>query len=164
MIGLLCLLVGYLVVLMYVQGEYLFAIMTLILSSVGLYIFANRKAYARRYVYPGVAGMGLFVLFPLICTIAIAFTNYSSTNQLAQERATRVLLDRSYQAGKTFNFGLYPAGDEWKLALTDGESGKTYLSDAFKFGGEQKLTLKRLRPCRKVNVPTCVSSPRIAVH
>lgn len=83
-IGLLCLLVGYLVVLMYVQGEYLFAIMTLILSSVGLYIFANRKAYAWRYVYPGVAGMGLFVLFPLICTIAIAFTNYSSTNQLAQ--------------------------------------------------------------------------------
>ncbi|MBG0525135.1 maltose ABC transporter permease MalF, partial [Enterobacter cloacae] len=129
-IGLLCLLVGYLVVLMYVQGEYLFAIMTLILSSAGLYIFANRKAYAWRYVYPGVAGMGLFVLFPLICTIAIAFTNYSSTNQLAQERATQVLLDRSYQAGKTFNFGLYPAGDEWKLALTDGESGKTFISDA----------------------------------
>ena len=69
-IGLLCLLVGYLVVLMYAQGEYLFAIMTLILSSVGLYIFSNRKAYAWRYVYPGLAGMGLFVLFPLICTIA----------------------------------------------------------------------------------------------
>ena len=43
-IGLLCLLVGYLVVLMYVQGEYLFAIMSLILSSAGLYIFANRHA------------------------------------------------------------------------------------------------------------------------
>jgi maltose/maltodextrin transport system permease protein len=123
-IGALGLLVGYLVVLMYVQGEYLFAIMTLILSSVGLYIFANRKAYAWRYVYPGVAGMGLFVLFPLICTIAIAFTNYSSTNQLAQERAQQVLMDRSYQAGKTFNFGLYPAGDEWKLALSDDASGK----------------------------------------
>ncbi|WP_395299726.1 maltose ABC transporter permease MalF [Enterobacter quasiroggenkampii] len=141
-IGLLCLLVGYLVVLMYVQGEYLFAIMTLILSSAGLYIFANRKAYAWRYVYPGVAGMGLFVLFPLICTVAIAFTNYSSTNQLAQERAQQVLLDRSYQAGKTFNFGLYPAGNEWKLALTDEASGKYYVSDAFKFGGEQKLALK----------------------
>jgi maltose/maltodextrin transport system permease protein len=105
--------------------EYLFAIMTLILSSAGLYIFANRKAYAWRYVYPGVAGMGLFVLFPLICTIAIAFTNYSSTNQLAQERAQQVLMDRSYQAGKTFNFGLYPAGNEWKLALTDEEAAKT---------------------------------------
>jgi hypothetical protein len=51
-IGLLCLLVGYLVVLMYAQGEYLFAILTLILSSAGLYIFTNRKAYAWRYVYP----------------------------------------------------------------------------------------------------------------
>lgn len=51
-LGLLGLLVGYLVVLMYAQGEYLFAITTLILSSAGLYIFANRKAYAWRYVYP----------------------------------------------------------------------------------------------------------------
>lgn len=42
-IGLLGLLVGYLVVLMYVQGEYLFAIMTLILSSVGLYILPIAK-------------------------------------------------------------------------------------------------------------------------
>lgn len=67
-LGLLGLLVGYLVVLMYAQGEYLFAITTLILSSAGLYIFANRKAYAWRYVYPGMAGMGLFVLFPLVCT------------------------------------------------------------------------------------------------
>ena len=63
-LGLLGLLVGYLVVLMYAQGEYLFAITTLILSSAGLYIFANRKAYAWRYVYPGMAGMGLFVLIP----------------------------------------------------------------------------------------------------
>ncbi|HDT6546951.1 TPA: maltose ABC transporter permease MalF [Kluyvera ascorbata] len=141
-IGLLGLLVGYLVVLMYAQGEYLFAIMTLILSSAGLYIFANRKTYAWRYVYPGMAGMGLFVLFPLICTIAIAFTNYSSTNQLTFERAQQVLMDRSYQAGKSYNFSLFPAGDEWQLALTDGESGKNYLSDAFKIGGEQKLQLK----------------------
>ncbi|HBR8372957.1 TPA: maltose ABC transporter permease MalF [Klebsiella pneumoniae subsp. pneumoniae] len=118
-IGLLCLLVGYLVVLMYAQGEYLFAIMTLILSSVGLYIFANRKAYAWRYVYPGLAGMGLFVLFPLICTIAIAFTNYSSTNQLTFERAQQVLMDRSFQAGKAYNFTLIPAGDEQKLALKE---------------------------------------------
>ena len=79
-LGLLGLLVGYLVVLMYAQGEYLFAITTLILSSAGLYIFANRKAYAWRYVYPGMAGMGLFVLFPLVCTIAIAPTKLTYKN------------------------------------------------------------------------------------
>ena len=136
------LLVGYLVVLMYARGEYLFAIMTLMLSSAGLYIFARRKTYAWRYVYPGVAGMGLFVIFPLVCTIAIAFTNYSSTNQLTFERAQQVLLDRTYQAGKSFNFGLWPEGDKWRLALSDGENGKRYLSDAFTFGGEQKLPLR----------------------
>jgi maltose/maltodextrin transport system permease protein len=115
--------------------------MTLILSSAGLYIFANRKAYAWRYVYPGVAGMGLFVLFPLICTIAIAFTNYSSTNQLAQERAAGA--DGSLISRRA-NLQLRPVsrGNEWKLALTDEESGKNYVSDAFKFGGEQKLALK----------------------
>ncbi|EKY3223940.1 maltose ABC transporter permease MalF [Cronobacter dublinensis] len=139
--GLLGLLVGYLVVLMYAQGEYLFAIMTLILSSVGLYIFANRRAYAWRYIYPGLAGMGLFVLFPLACTIAIAFTNYSSTNQLTQERARQVLMDRKYQAGDSYTFGLYPSGEQWRLALTDGAGGKYFVSEPFKFGGEQKLKL-----------------------
>ncbi|EOU5046181.1 maltose ABC transporter permease MalF [Escherichia coli] len=143
-LGLLGLLVGYLVVLMYAQGEYLFAITTLILSSAGLYIFANRKAYAWRYVYPGMAGMGLFVLFPLVCTIAIAFTNYSSTNQLTFERAQEVLLDRSWQAGKTYNFGLYPAGDEWQLALSDitailPDGNKVMMSSLRQFSGTQPL-------------------------
>ncbi|WP_058912415.1 maltose ABC transporter permease MalF [Entomohabitans teleogrylli] len=140
-IALLGLLVGYLVVLMYAQGEYLFAIMTLILSSAGLYIFANRRAYAWRYVYPGLAGMGLFVLFPLVCTIAIAFTNYSSTNQLTFERAQQVLMDRQYQAGSAYNFALYPDGDKWQLALTDGASSKNYISEPFAFSGEQHLKL-----------------------
>lgn len=99
--------------------------------------------------------MGLFVLFPLVCTIAIAFTNYSSTNQLTFERAQEVLLDRSRQAGKTYNFGLYPAGDEWQLALSDGETGKNYLSDAFKFGGEQKLQLKETTAQPEANARIC---------
>ena len=142
-IGLLCLLVGYLVVLMYAQGEYLFAIMTLILSSVGLYIFANRKAYAWRYVYPGVAGMGLFVLFPLICTIAIAFTNYSSTNQLTFERAQSVLMDRQFQTGKTFTFGLYPSDNQWRLQLTNPDDSSVLISAPFSLDatGEKKVTV-----------------------
>ncbi len=138
-IAALGLLSGYLVVLMYAQGEYLFAILTLVLCSVGLYIFANRRAYAWRYVYPGLAGMGLFVLFPLIATIAIAFTNYSSTNQLTFERAQQVLMDRTYQAGKALNFGLYPQQDKWRLALSDGD--QHYLSEPFAFGDEQTLEM-----------------------
>ncbi|ACR67458.1 maltose ABC transporter permease MalF [Edwardsiella ictaluri] len=130
-VSLLTLLTGYLTIVMYAQGEYLFAMLTLILLGGGLYIFANRRAYAWRYVYPGLAGMGLFVLFPLICTIAIAFTNYSSTNQLSQERAQSVLLQRLFTSGQTYTFSLYPDGGQWRLQLTDAQSGQRYLSGPF---------------------------------
>ncbi|CDL80040.1 Maltose transport system permease protein malF [Xenorhabdus cabanillasii JM26] len=115
---------GYLTVLMYAQGEYLFAMLTLVLLGSGIYIFVNSRAYAWRYTYPGIAGMALFVLFPLICTIAIAFTNYSSTNQLTLERAKTVLMSRQYQTGESFDFKLYPEAERWVLALSIKDSSK----------------------------------------
>lgn len=139
LVGIGCLLVGYLLVLMYAQGEYLFALVTLVVSAAGLWIYTNRRAYAWRYVYPGLAGMALFVLFPLACTVAIAFTNYSSTNQLSEARAQQVLLSRQYQAGDAMNFALYPQGDRWQLALSAGEN--SFLSVPFTLGGEQQLSL-----------------------
>ncbi|MFB6327471.1 maltose ABC transporter permease MalF [Pantoea deleyi] len=144
LIGIGCLLVGYLLVLMYAQGEYLFALLTLILSALGLWIYGNRRAYAWRYVYPGVAGMALFVLFPLACTIAIAFTNYSSSNQLTFERAQQVLLNRAFQSGEAVSFSLFPAGDRWQLALSDGS--EHYLSPPFQFGAEQTLKMTPAPP------------------
>ncbi|WP_145561846.1 maltose ABC transporter permease MalF [Yersinia aldovae] len=140
-IGVLSLFTCYLIILMYAQGEYLFAIVTLTLVSLGLYVFANRRAYAWRYVYPGVAGMGLFVLFPLICTIAIAFTNYSSTNQLTFERAQSVLMDRQFQTGKTLTFGLYPSDSQWRLQLTNPDDSTVLISEPFSFDatGEQRI-------------------------
>ncbi|MBP2169309.1 maltose/maltodextrin transport system permease protein [Erwinia toletana] len=143
-LALCTLLSGYLVVLMYVQGEYLFAILTLILLSTGLAIFAQRRASAWRYVWPGLAGMGLFVLFPLACTIAIAFTNYSSTNQLTFERAQQVLMDRQFQSGSGYNFALWPQGDQWILALTGADNAQ-FVSAPFRFDTtkEQTLTLSK---------------------
>lgn len=143
-ISLLACFTGYLIVLMYAQGEYLFAVLTLILSSLGLYIYGNRHAYSWRYVYPGLAGMGLFVLFPLICTIAIAFTNYSSTNQLTFERAQSVLMGREFQGGKALNFALYPAGDQWQLALTSADDSETLVSPPFTFDASAPKTLEML--------------------
>ena len=141
-ISTLSLLTCYLIVLMYAQGEYLFAIVTLILVSLGLYVFANRRAYAWRYVYPGVAGMGLFVLFPLICTIAIAFTNYSSTNQLTFERAQSVLMDRQFQTDNTFTFGLYPSGNQWRLQLTNPDDNTVLISEPFSFDAVGEHSVK----------------------
>ncbi|EQC01934.1 maltose transporter membrane protein [Photorhabdus temperata subsp. temperata M1021] len=139
----LCILfTGYLVVLMYSQGEYLFAMLTLVLLGTGIYVFANRNTYAWRYAYPGIAGMGLFVLFPLICTIAIAFTNYSSTNQLTFERAQSVLMSRQYQSGQTFTFRLYPKSDLWVLALDAPGQTKQLVSEPFSLSVTEETTLR----------------------
>ncbi|WP_340615799.1 maltose ABC transporter permease MalF [Xenorhabdus entomophaga] len=140
-VGVCLLFTGYLVVLMYAQGEYLFAMLTLILLGSGIYVFANRKAYVWRYTYPGIAGIGLFILFPLICTIAIAFTNYSSTNQLTFERAQTVLMSRQYQAGQSFNYKLYPASDKWVLALSVPDSTQPLVSMPFSFSETEDITL-----------------------
>jgi maltose/maltodextrin transport system permease protein len=72
------------------------------------------SAQAWRYLFPGVAGMLLFVAFPLLFTMQIGFTNFSSNNLLSQERAREYLLEQTApdQAG-TLGFTLHPDGDEY---------------------------------------------------
>ena len=135
------LLAGYFIVLMYARGEYLFAMLTLVLSGLGLFIYGNRRAYTWRYIYPGLAGMALFVLFPLVCTIVIAFTNYSSVHQLTFERAQSVLLERQFRADKAWNFALWPTGEKWRLALTSPDNGDVLVSPPFAFTPDSPQTL-----------------------
>ncbi len=141
LVGVCLLFTGYLVVLMYAQGEYLFAMLTLVLLGSGIYVFSNRKTYVWRYTYPGIAGIGLFILFPLICTIAIAFTNYSSTNQLTFKRAQAVLMSRHYQTGEPFNFKLYPVSGQWVLALNAADSENSLISEPFVLTGSEEIIL-----------------------
>ena len=123
----------YLVVLMYSQGEYLFAILTLVILTSGVYIFSSKKVYAWRYVYPGLMGMAIFILFPLVATIAIAFTNYSSTNQLSFERAISVLGEQRYFAADKYDFKLYPQQDDsYILVLHNNNSGQDFASAPIK--------------------------------
>ncbi|NMS58511.1 maltose ABC transporter permease MalF, partial [Vibrio parahaemolyticus] len=78
--------------------------------------------YAHRYIYPGIAGMILFILFPLAYTIGLAFTNYSAKNQLSFDRAQNVLLDRTYQSGDSYPFTLYKTEQGHQLVVEkDGE-------------------------------------------
>ncbi|SUT93806.1 maltose ABC transporter permease MalF [Actinobacillus lignieresii] len=129
-IGLLYLLSFYLVFTIYLQGEILFALLVLVVVTAGIYIFSNKSTYHWRYVYPGVAAMGIFVLFPLICTVVIAFTNYSGSNQLSFEQVLRNLQSQTYAAGERLDFKLIEANNnQYQIALTSKESQKNYLSD-----------------------------------
>lgn len=111
---------GYATILMYSRGELAFALLTVILTTLALYIFGSKKTYAHRYIYPGVAGMILFILFPLVYTTSLAFTNYSAKNQLSFERAQSVLMDRTFQSGESYPFNLYKTDTGYRIIVTNG--------------------------------------------
>lgn len=121
-LGLIGLVNGYAATLMYLNGEFQFAMLTVIVTALGLYFFASHKTYAHRYIYPGIAGMIIFVLFPLFYTVNLAFTNYSGKNQLTFERAQSVFLERTYMSGKSYPFTLHQSAQGYQLSVqVDGQ-------------------------------------------
>ncbi len=124
---------GYATILMYSRGEIAFALLTILLTALALYIFSSKKTYAHRYIYPGIAGMILFILFPLAYTVGLAFTNYSAKNQLSFERAQQVLLDRTYQSGESYPFTLYKTGDGHQIVIKQGD--KLLATPVFQING-----------------------------
>jgi maltose/maltodextrin transport system permease protein len=114
---------GYAAVMMYAGGAQVFAVLDVLVVSVGLYVFLNRKTYAQRYIFPGVAGMVVFIIFPLAYTIGIAFTNYSEANLLSLEHARDYHLKKTYKAaGGEFDFTLLEEEDHrFRLLLKQGD-------------------------------------------
>ncbi len=130
---------GYATVLMYSRGETAFALLTVVLTALALYIFGSKKTYAHRYIYPGIAGMILFIIFPLVYTVGLSLTNYSSTNQLSFERAQSVLLERTFQGGDSYPFSLYQTDKGARLVVEMPEA--RYATKPFDFAALPAQTL-----------------------
>ncbi|MGB1951182.1 MAG: maltose ABC transporter permease MalF [Marinobacter sp.] len=112
----------YLIFALYAQQEFVFAMLFLVLTSAAVLVFVNRRLYAHRYIFPAVAGMGLFVIFPLMYTVGIGFTNYSATNLLSFERVQENLLARSYQSDSIrYEYQLFETDGGYVLYLQDGD-------------------------------------------
>ncbi len=155
----------YLVMLMYSQGEYLFAILTLVILTSGVYVFTSGKVYAWRYVYPGIMGMTIFILFPLVATIAIAFTNYSGTNQLSFDRAVTVLQGQRYFEGDKYDFKLYPQqNNQYKLALTNTTTQQTFVSESIALGTEEVTVTEQVAPEGEVAALRVITQNRPALQ
>ncbi len=80
---------------LWAAGQPLAAVGVLALGGSALYVYGTATSVAWKYLFPGVAGMLVFVAFPLLYTVQIGFTNYSSSNLLAYERARAYLLDQA---------------------------------------------------------------------
>src|SRR5258706_16427264 len=108
----------FLVFLIYQSGQPVWAVLALGLFGLGFFIYLSNVAFAYRYLFPGLAGMAIFVAFPLLFTAQIGFTNYSSTNLLSFERATSYFLDQlAPSEGTIFTYTLHSYGSEFRLSL-----------------------------------------------
>ena len=102
----------------YAAGQPVLAIAALALFAAGLYVYVSRAVVAWRYLFPGVTGMLLFVAFPLIYTMWIGFTNYSSTHLLSQARVKAYLLEQTVpDEDHSLEFSLHPQADGLRLVL-----------------------------------------------
>ncbi|MBK6854471.1 MAG: maltose ABC transporter permease MalF [Burkholderiales bacterium] len=115
----------YLVTVVYAVGETLLAGTLLVILSLALWTYTSAKTMALRYLFPGVAAAVVFVVFPMVYTIAIGFTNYSSRNLLDYERARSYFLDETFRGpGPGYAFSLHGEGREYRLRLQDQDDEK----------------------------------------
>jgi maltose/maltodextrin transport system permease protein len=101
----------WLVARMYALGEPVWAIGTLTLLGVGLYIYLSARTTAARYLFPGLAAMLVFVVFPMLLTLRLSTTNFSAANLLSYERARAYLLEQtSRDESRSYAFTLHGSG------------------------------------------------------
>ena len=131
----------YLVFNIYLAGNPWIALALLIIICVGAYTYLAEAAYTYRYLFPGLLGFGLFVIFPITYMVYLSFTKYSSQNLLYFDRALALLRQETYPVGNaSYSYKLYEQGDgEYILYLQDGsDPTKRFVSAPFQLNaGEQ---------------------------
>ncbi|QDQ29046.1 maltose ABC transporter permease MalF [Chitinimonas arctica] len=112
----------------YLAGQALLAVVCLAILGVAVFVYSSAKAYAFRYLFPGLLAAVVFVLFPLAYTFGIGFSNYSSKNLLSFERARQYFLDESYVVdGESYAFTLHADGPSYRLRL-ENDKGDVFVT------------------------------------
>ncbi|KPC50640.1 maltose ABC transporter permease MalF [Amantichitinum ursilacus] len=134
-VGVLALLAGLaLVPVFYKAHQPVFAGGMIVVLGIAVWIYTSARAYAYRYVVPGVLAVIVFIVFPMAYTLGISFTNYSSQHLLSRERATDVLLQKKIAGDASMNLKLFRVGDKYQLFFSsDDEGAPSYTSEPFAF-------------------------------
>jgi ABC-type sugar transport system permease subunit len=115
---------------MYADGVWQLATVLLVITVFINAIFLREELYPLRWMSPGIALMLLMVVYPIIFTIYIAFTNFSTGHLLTKEQAISVLGQTRFlpENAVTYEWVAYrsPAG-EYVLALIS-DSGEVSLA------------------------------------
>ncbi len=119
----------YVVAKIYVAGQFMLALACLAVLAFGVFVYTSSRSYSYRYLFPGLMATLVFVVFPILYTFAISFTNYSSRNLLTFERAKQYFLEQTYmvEGGQSYAFTLHRDGRAFRVRLED-EQGTVFVS------------------------------------
>ncbi len=132
---------------LFAAGQPLVAVGVLAVGGAALYVYGTAQTVAWKYLFPGVAGMLVFVAFPLLYTVQIGFTNYSSNNLLEFERAKAYLLDQTVaDETQALNYSLHKDGTALRLKLTpqEGAAGDVLVSPPLNFPSNAPVVLQAI--------------------
>lgn len=112
-----------------------------------------------RWISPALALMTLLVLYPLIYTVYVAFTNYGDGHLLTEQQAVKQVLRETYlpEDGDNFSWQPYVRGEgEYALLLTD-EAGATFWLDV-NAATLEPVTIEGTEPPTELNGFTFMSA------
>jgi maltose/maltodextrin transport system permease protein len=90
----------------------------LVVAALALWTYTSKRSGALRYVLPGIATALVFVIFPMLYTLGLGFTNYSARNLLDFERARANLLEETLWVEHSERaFTLHAEGKQFRLQL-----------------------------------------------
>jgi maltose/maltodextrin transport system permease protein len=146
----------------YQAGNFYVGLALLVVTCLGVYIYLSPSANTFRYLFPGFLGFGLFVIFPLVYTIWIGFTKYSSQNLLTFDRALALFRQETVavEGAATFKYTLFSQGGAQHVLYLEDEKDPTkrFSSDPFPLeagekpkGGREPIRLNALPADGKVS-------------
>jgi maltose/maltodextrin transport system permease protein len=128
----------YLDFVIYETGSSWIALGLLVVIGLGTYVYLSDRAYTYRYLFPGFLGFALFVIFPLVYTVFVSLTRYSSSNLLPYERALNILKQETFVSGSaSYNYKLLIQEDgRYVIYLEDDKDpSRRFVSEPFDLKG-----------------------------
>ena len=98
--------------------------------TIGVNIINLRQGlYALRWIAPALSLMTLMVVYPIVYTVYVSFTNFGDGNLLTKQQVIRLLSQDTYlpEGGKVYAWAIYESADTLlALWLTDENDGDRY--------------------------------------
>ncbi len=112
------------------NGKSTIAIVVLVVTALINWIFLSESLYPIRWLTPGLILLLLMVVYPLLYTVYVGFTNYSDGHLLSKEQVVNQITSRMYQPGDAANYDMivYRSADDQFLLLLKDPQGNYFVA------------------------------------